>query len=207
MLYNVAPKKFIQLNLFVSIALVLSGILLNANVWDLKCQIQSSLYCFRLSFWLADAHQSRKYCRDVRSVWVALMMFSSLADVAKKGPSVLHHQLLSQYSLSGKSEHSHMHMAHIFLSLLPLELAWHDCTYTVFLCFSCVVELSYSSYIAQWFASTCVSVCCCSVKCLSSGCYQIKCSSSQGFGDGTMSNSSMNFPQQGNMTLQSSLFR
>jgi len=72
MLYNVAPKKFIQLNLFVSIALVLSGILLNANVWDFKCQIQSPLYCFRRSFCLADAHQSKKYCRDVRSVRVAL---------------------------------------------------------------------------------------------------------------------------------------
>lgn len=157
MLYNVAPKKFIQLNLFVSIALVLSGILLNANVWDLKCQIQSSLYCFRLSFWLADAHQSRKYCRDVRSVWVALMMFSSLADVAKKGPSVLHHQLLSQYSLSGKSEHSHMHMAHIFLSLLPLELAWHDYIYSFSLFFLCnwiVLFVLYSPMI-------CVHLCFC----------------------------------------------
>lgn len=124
MLCYVALKKFIQLNLFVSLALVLSGIFLNANVWDLKCQIQSSLYCFRLSFWLAAAHQSRKYCGDVRSVWVALMMFSLLADVALKGPSVLLHQLLSlNIAWVEWTQRSHF-----FPSLLPLELAWHDCT-------------------------------------------------------------------------------
>lgn len=130
MLCNIAPKKFIQLNLFVSLALVLSGIFLNANVWGLKCQIQSSLYCFLLSFWLAAAHQSRKYCSDVKSVWVALMMFSSLADVALKGPSVLHHQLLSLSITWVECKVWMLTHAHDTnnMSLLPLELACHDCT-------------------------------------------------------------------------------
>ncbi len=132
MLHKFAPKESIQLNLFVSLALDLSGIFLNANVWDLKCQIQSSLYCFRLSFLLAAAHHSRKFCRDVRSVRVALMMFSSLADVALKGPSVLHHQLLSLHIAWAEWRRwtlTHVHMTHVFLSLLPFELVWsHDCT-------------------------------------------------------------------------------
>ncbi len=121
MLHKFAPKESIQLNLFVSLALDLSGIFLNANVWDLKCQIQSSLYCFRLSFLLAAVHHSRIYCRDVRSVRVALMMFSSLADVALKGPSVLHHQLLSLHI--AWAEWRRWTLTHVHMTRLPVSAA------------------------------------------------------------------------------------